>query len=169
MGKISKYVSRGDELVVKYMDRYHDNKALKTIMLVFTAVGSTAFGMIFTMIMLYYEIGIGIALCTNLVLSQVVIQSVKRIINRQRPYSRFKELSPIRPPKCIYSLPSGHTGSAFSIALVLSDFLPQYSALFFTAAALVGFSRIFLVNHYPSDVIAGITISTLIYNLVPFN
>jgi len=65
------------------------------------------------------------------------------------------------------SFPSGHTTSAFALATVLAvHFRKKYlSIILFIAAALVGYSRIYLAQHFPLDVVVGaaigITFATL--------
>jgi len=55
----------------------------------------------------------------------------------------------------IGSFPSGHGIEAFSIATVFADRYPKYKWAAYGLAALVGFSRIPLQAHNPSDVFAG--------------
>jgi membrane-associated phospholipid phosphatase len=65
------------------------------------------------------------------------------------------------------SFPSGHTTSAFAIAVVLAVHCRKnyISILLLTAATMVGYSRIYLAQHFPIDVLAGafigITFATL--------
>jgi membrane-associated phospholipid phosphatase len=55
------------------------------------------------------------------------------------------------------SFPSGHTTTTFSIVFVLAMYIRnQYvHLLLFGAAMLVGYSRIYLGQHFPEDVFAG--------------
>lgn len=61
------------------------------------------------------------------------------------------------------SFPSGHTTSAFALATVLALWCRRkaLSILFVIAAALVGYSRIYLAQHFPADVLAGAGIGVL--------
>ncbi len=61
------------------------------------------------------------------------------------------------------SFPSGHTTSAFALATVLALWCRKnlLSILFVTAAALVGYSRIYLAQHFPADVLTGAGIGIL--------
>ncbi len=56
-----------------------------------------------------------------------------------------------------HSFPSGHTASAFALAAVLSFSMKNknYSLLLLAGAILVGYSRIYLGQHFLDDVLAG--------------
>lgn len=54
------------------------------------------------------------------------------------------------------SFPSGHTASAFGLAVILAAWYPRGRWLFITVAALVGMHRIQHLAHFPSDVCAGV-------------
>ncbi len=54
------------------------------------------------------------------------------------------------------SFPSSHTARAFAVAAVFSEYYPQpVPFLTYSAAALIGLSRIYLDEHFSSDVFAG--------------
>ncbi|MDQ6903166.1 MAG: phosphatase PAP2 family protein [Bacteroidota bacterium] len=62
-----------------------------------------------------------------------------------------------------HAFPSGHTASAFALAAVLSFGVTnkKYSMLFLAGAILVGYSRIYLAQHFIDDVLAGAIIGIL--------
>jgi undecaprenyl-diphosphatase len=60
------------------------------------------------------------------------------------------------------SFPSSHNFNNFAVAVFLSYYYTSYRIYFYSIAALVGFSRIYVGAHYPSDVLGGAIIGLLI-------
>ena len=88
--------------------------------------------------------------------SAFITLASKQIIKRERPYNRYLELDPVVFENS-YSMPSGHTSTAFATATSLSLAYPKWYVIApsFVWAGSVGYSRMHLGVHYPSDVLIG--------------
>jgi len=101
----------------------------------------------------------GFMIAAPYLLSVVVSNTLKYIISRPRPFSIFPYIQKLSSGGNS-SFPSGHTSDAFSIAMIISLFFPKLWIIIpvFVWAILVGYSRMDLGVHYPSDVLAGASI-----------
>jgi undecaprenyl-diphosphatase len=88
----------------------------------------------------------------------IVFKLLKRLSQRSRPCQVEPHCwSRVLPPDK-FSFPSGHTMTAFSIALVVSYFYPSLEGMLFFVAFSIAVSRIVLGMHFLSDVLAGIVL-----------
>ena len=96
--------------------------------------------------------------------SGLATQVLKNLINAPRPQIYFEASQYLFDSDNfseIYSgsnsFPSGHTTSAFALATVFAVYFKRkyLSVLLLAAAALVGYSRIYLAQHFPADVLGG--------------
>lgn len=87
------------------------------------------------------------ALCCNVIL--------KPFVARVRPCDVNPAIQLLIPHPEGYSFPSGHTGASFAAASALAFGGSRWGLPAFVLAALIGFSRLYLYVHYPTDVMAG--------------
>ena len=88
-------------------------------------------------------------------LALAVQKSLKRGWTRQRPCLVDGGPPQRAPIPDAGSFPSGHTLHAVLSAAVAVAFLPTLAPIYLPLAVLIGFSRVALGVHYPSDVLAG--------------
>lgn len=99
----------------------------------------------------------------SLIATAGITMGLKAIIKRPRPYVKYEDdLIPVTSERS-FSFPSGHTSFAFSTATSLSLQYPKWYVITpaFLWATSIGFSRMYLGVHYPSDVLTGAVIGAL--------
>jgi len=82
--------------------------------------------------------------------------AMKSLVNRPRPYVTYPDINALETLSS-KSFPSGHTSYAFATATSLSIAYPKWYVIApaYLWAGSVGYSRMNLGVHYPTDVLAG--------------
>lgn len=106
--------------------------------------------------------------------SGAITALAKGAVGRSRPFASPGDADEFRPGHgftnaTLASFPSGHTSAAFATAMVLSREMRHehprvrlvVDPVLFGSAALVGFSRVYAQQHWPSDVLAGAALGTI--------
>jgi membrane-associated phospholipid phosphatase len=110
-----------------------------------------------TQLWAFFFIGTGLpGLLTNI---------IKRIVGRGRP-ELFEEYGPLSFQNFFndwtyQSFPSGHSTSAFALCFVVGFISPRWFPWMLLFAFVIGFSRIVVGAHYPTDALGGALVGTL--------
>ena len=94
------------------------------------------------------------ALLGSLLLNNLLL---KPLVGRTRPYEVIEGLKLIGKRATDPSFPSGHTAASIASAVALCRFLKKrYSIPLVALALMIGFSRLYIGIHFPTDVLAGL-------------
>lgn len=86
---------------------------------------------------------------------------VKPMVMRARPFEELG-IGILVPQPHGSSFPSGHASSSFATAWFLFLVKDRYRYLWLSVASIIAFSRMYLMVHFPSDILVGILIGMLI-------
>ncbi len=93
---------------------------------------------------------------TALILTSILTDGIiKNLVCRPRPFVSDPAIIPMMIRPSSYSFPSGHASTSFASAMMIYRIQPKLGRWALAAAAFIGFSRLILCVHYPSDVLVG--------------
>ena len=148
-----------DFMILDFIQKHMRCEMLDAVMPVITALGNGGIIWIaMTAILLCFPktrrlgAGMAVSLALEAVLCNVIL---KPLAARTRPFDIRTEIVLLIARPHDYSFPSGHTGAAFAAAAALyfgksCGWIPAG-----ILAVLMGFSRLYLYVHYPTDVLGG--------------
>lgn len=155
-----------DFRILDFIRENLSNGFLDFVMPKLTAVGNVGFIWIFIAAAMvisrkYRRNGIelaaglaGCALVGNLLL--------KNLVARQRPCWINDTVEMLIAIPKDYSFPSGHTMASFAAAAIILHANRKFGIAAYILAVLIAFSRLYLYVHFPTDVLAGAVIGTLV-------
>lgn len=159
-------IQQWDEQVLRWIAEHMRVPMLNVIMVFYTFLGNGgwAFILMGAVLLLFRKTRKAGAssLCAMLIGLLITNLTLKPLVSRLRPWVIMDDFATLVISSDLNSFPSGHTCAAFAFAAALCAILPQKwakaAALF--AAALMGFSRLYVGVHFPTDVLAGAVIGT---------
>ena len=153
----------------KDLNLYH-SPSLNSFFFYYTNFGDGLFSIFLVLIfMLLRRFDLAIQILLAFLLSGLFSQILKAIIISPRPRDFFSVNDQIYIVDGLTlggkaSFPSGHTASAFALATSLALYARRkiLGILYLMLAILVGYSRIYLSQHFPADVFGGAIIGVLV-------
>jgi len=168
-----------DQSIISFFSQNVGNPTLDIIMQYITESGEVLWMMAFGILMLIIRKTrrIGITLMILIVLSTLLTGYIKCGIDRDGPDFEYEGVSfPVEISRDTYALfcegsynasyPSGHAARAMIIAIILgyalSERFPRGAYLLFLYPVMISISRIYVLQHFPMDVIGGAVIGILL-------
>lgn len=106
---------------------------------------------------------VGVSMWIGLILELIVCDiTLKPLVGRIRPFDVNTSVELLINAPKDYSFPSGHSGAAFVAVSSLYFNKNKLWIPVFILSITIAFSRLYLYVHYPSDVISGIFIGTIL-------
>lgn len=88
-------------------------------------------------------------------LAHCVYPFCKRAVARHRPFVTYRDIPSVHEPLDYYAFPSGHCMTLCAACLPVAIAHPAAGTALALFVTSLGWSRVVLGHHYPSDVIAG--------------
>lgn len=108
-----------------------------------------------------YQIGMFTAL-TAMALSSLVVLISNALFFRPRPFDGLDGINLLFYRPTDSSFPSNSAAAAFALAAAVWCVNRRIGAALFLAAAVYGFSRVYVGVHYPTDILGGALIAVVV-------
>ncbi len=164
------FIQQADESILFYILNHLHTPFWDKVMITITSLGNSGFIWIviaFLLLLNKKTRRYGILLTTALSIQYFLGDGIlKHLFARERPFVRFPEVEILIRKPGSFSFPSGHTMSSFTAATIIFYFSKYAGIPAYILAVLIGFSRLYLFCHYPTDVLAGIVFGIITARIV---
>lgn len=156
----------GSELEILYFIQSLHTPFLDKIMPVITGLGDSGIFWILTGLILFAfkktrktGFSVLLSLIAGLIIGNLIL---KNLIARDRPCWLDPTIQLLVESPRDYSFPSGHTLASFESAVSILLYHRNWGIAALCLASLIAFSRLYLFVHFPTDVLTGLILGTII-------
>jgi undecaprenyl-diphosphatase len=161
-GKMIRMINAGDRKVMLRLNQWAAPRWIREWMMLATRAGDGWLWIALAFVLLlaggtrrFDALGAALA---SLAAGQLLFLVMKQWIGRERPCATEQHCWARLLPPDRFSFPSGHTITAFAVAVPIGLYYPSLLAGLIFCAMSIAASRVLLGLHYLSDVLAGIVI-----------
>lgn len=164
-----------DGLLLRWLMETFSHPVLDEIMIFVSSLGNKgmiwiAIGVLFLLFGFRKKIwrSRGLLVLLSLAVNFLVCNMVlKPLVDRTRPYYVL-DYTPLIPPVGDPSFPSGHTSASFAAATAIYCINKKWGIAAYLLAAVMGFSRLYLGVHFPTDVLFGAVVGMVAAKIVVY-
>ena len=146
---------------------YDGGKLIDNSIVFISQLGETIPWVVALILVLFFKRKYLMLLISCFVISTIFVQGIKNLLpNQERPTKSISNTKLIHTVEGVelhkyFSFPSGHTATAFTIFYFACILISKRSIIILGIlyAALVGYSRIYLAQHFPIDVAGGMLVA----------
>ena len=175
----AKITSSADHDIMTFAQSIGGYQPLDVIMQVLTEIGNIEYMIIFSILLFIKKSTrrLGLILILSVLAGTIVSSYLKCSAGQERPNLDFAgtiifppEPDSTIPCKIDGSFPSGHTtrtiSFAFIIGFALSRRFPRGCYIIWAYPILISISRIYVLEHSPTDVIGGVLLGIIVSNVI---
>ncbi|MBR5381418.1 MAG: phosphatase PAP2 family protein [Oscillospiraceae bacterium] len=158
-------ISALDTAVLLFIQEHIRCGALDFIMLFFTRLGDKGAVWLLSGVILFASRQYrkrGFDIIAVVFICGCCSELLKPVFMRPRPFAVMEQMAVLVAAPTTWSFPSGHACAAFAAALAYAKGVKKLAAPAYALAVLISFSRLYVGVHYPSDVLAGAVLGTVL-------